>query len=136
MQWHVGVSGTECCLVPVASRLVLERFSLTSLSCSPQNMYLNFAEIGSNIKNLMEDFQRRKPKEQQKLESIADMKVQTIYTCLTGLFKAHPLQLTADCMLTVHTTSTNSSDLCAVLILWSGNLLFAACSLRWLSTEG
>ncbi|XP_042747786.1 vacuolar protein sorting-associated protein 45 isoform X3 [Lagopus leucura] len=38
------------------------------------NMYLNFAEIGSNIKNLMEDFQKRKPKEQQKLESIADMK--------------------------------------------------------------
>ncbi|NXE69343.1 VPS45 protein, partial [Calcarius ornatus] len=38
------------------------------------NMYLNFAEIGTNIKNLMEDFQRRKPKEQQKLESIADMK--------------------------------------------------------------
>lgn len=42
-----------------------------------QNMYLNFAEIGTNIKNLMEDFQRRKPKEQQKLESIADMKVQS-----------------------------------------------------------
>lgn len=40
-----------------------------------QNMYLNFAEIGSNIKNLMEDFQKKKPKEQQKLESIADMKV-------------------------------------------------------------
>ncbi|KAB1260790.1 Vacuolar protein sorting-associated protein 45 [Camelus dromedarius] len=39
-----------------------------------QNMYLNFAEIGSNIKNLMEDFQKKKPKEQQKLESIADMK--------------------------------------------------------------
>ncbi|XP_053823265.1 vacuolar protein sorting-associated protein 45 isoform X2 [Vidua macroura] len=38
------------------------------------NMYLNFAEIGTNIKNLMEDFQKRKPKEQQKLESIADMK--------------------------------------------------------------
>ncbi|XP_029436593.1 vacuolar protein sorting-associated protein 45 [Rhinatrema bivittatum] len=38
------------------------------------NMYLNFGEIGSNIKNLMEDFQRKKPKEQQKLESIADMK--------------------------------------------------------------
>ncbi|ELV10772.1 Vacuolar protein sorting-associated protein 45 [Tupaia chinensis] len=38
------------------------------------NMYLNFAEIGSNIKNLMEDFQKKKPKEQQKLESIADMK--------------------------------------------------------------
>ncbi|PNI18756.1 hypothetical protein CK820_G0050088, partial [Pan troglodytes] len=39
------------------------------------NMYLNFAEIGSNIKNLMEDFQKKKPKEQQKLESIADMKL-------------------------------------------------------------
>nr|XP_020767432.1 vacuolar protein sorting-associated protein 45 isoform X1 [Odocoileus virginianus texanus] len=38
------------------------------------NMHLNFAEIGSNIKNLMEDFQKKKPKEQQKLESIADMK--------------------------------------------------------------
>ncbi|XP_020653920.2 vacuolar protein sorting-associated protein 45 isoform X1 [Pogona vitticeps] len=38
------------------------------------NMYLNFAEIGGNIKNLMEDFQQRKPKEHQKLESIADMK--------------------------------------------------------------
>lgn len=42
-------------------------------------MYLNFAEIGTNIKNLMEDFQRRKPKEQQKLESIADMKVQKVH---------------------------------------------------------
>lgn len=38
------------------------------------NMYLNFGEIGTNIKNLMEDFQRKKPKEQQKLESISDMK--------------------------------------------------------------
>ncbi|XP_056402382.1 vacuolar protein sorting-associated protein 45 [Hyla sarda] len=38
------------------------------------NMYLNFGEIGTNIKNLMEDFQRKKPKEQQKLESINDMK--------------------------------------------------------------
>eukprot|EP00062_Callorhinchus_milii_P027708 gi/632991340/ref/XP_007884581.1/ PREDICTED: vacuolar protein sorting-associated protein 45 [Callorhinchus milii] len=27
------------------------------------NMYLNFGEIGSNIKNLMEDFQKKKPKE-------------------------------------------------------------------------
>lgn len=78
MQWHFSVLDTECRFVPVASRLVLERLSLRSLSCSVQNMYLNFAEIGSNIKNLMEDFQRRKPKEQQKLESIADMKVQTI----------------------------------------------------------
>lgn len=38
------------------------------------NLYLNFGEIGTNIKNLMEDFQKKKPKEQQKLESIADMK--------------------------------------------------------------
>uniref|UniRef100_W5UJL1 Vacuolar protein sorting-associated protein 45 n=1 Tax=Ictalurus punctatus TaxID=7998 RepID=W5UJL1_ICTPU len=38
------------------------------------NLYLNFGEIGTNIKNLMEDFQKKKPKDQQKLESIADMK--------------------------------------------------------------
>lgn len=37
------------------------------------NMYLNFGEIGSNIKELMEDFQK-KTKSQQKVESIADMK--------------------------------------------------------------
>ncbi|TNM92675.1 hypothetical protein fugu_018077 [Takifugu bimaculatus] len=39
------------------------------------NLYLNFGEIGTNIKNLMEDFQKKKPKGQQKLESISDMKV-------------------------------------------------------------
>ncbi|XP_061123214.1 vacuolar protein sorting-associated protein 45 isoform X1 [Syngnathus typhle] len=38
------------------------------------NLYLNFGEIGSNIKNLMEDFQKKRPKGQQKLESISDMK--------------------------------------------------------------
>uniref|UniRef100_UPI0037E82FF2 vacuolar protein sorting-associated protein 45 n=1 Tax=Semicossyphus pulcher TaxID=241346 RepID=UPI0037E82FF2 len=38
------------------------------------NLYLNFGEIGTNIKNLMEDFQKKKPKGQQKLESITDMK--------------------------------------------------------------
>ncbi|KAG7500643.1 vacuolar protein sorting-associated protein 45 [Solea senegalensis] len=38
------------------------------------NMYLNFGEIGTNIKNLMEDFQKKRPKGQQKLESISDMK--------------------------------------------------------------
>lgn len=37
-------------------------------------MYLNFGEIGSNIKNLMEEFQR-KSQSQAKVESIADMKV-------------------------------------------------------------
>ncbi|KAJ4922181.1 hypothetical protein JOQ06_016587 [Pogonophryne albipinna] len=38
------------------------------------NLYLNFGEIGTNIKNLMEDFQKKKPKDQQRLESISDMK--------------------------------------------------------------
>lgn len=37
------------------------------------NMYLNFGEIGSNIKELMDEFQR-KTKSQKKVESIADMK--------------------------------------------------------------
>lgn len=37
-------------------------------------MYFNFGEIGSNIKELMDEFQR-KTKSQKKLESIADMKV-------------------------------------------------------------
>ena len=46
-------------------------FTLGSL----QNLYLNFGEIGTNIKNLMEDFQKKKPKGQQRLESISDMKV-------------------------------------------------------------
>ena len=39
-----------------------------------QNMYLNFGEIGNNIKDLMDDFQR-KSKSQAKVESISDMKV-------------------------------------------------------------
>lgn len=38
-----------------------------------RNMYLNFGEIGSNIKDLMEEFQQ-KSKSQAKVESIADMK--------------------------------------------------------------
>lgn len=38
-----------------------------------KNMYQNFGEIGSNIKELMEEYQR-KTKSQQKVESIADMK--------------------------------------------------------------
>lgn len=37
-------------------------------------MYLNFGEIGSNIKDLMEEFQK-KSQSQAKVESIADMKV-------------------------------------------------------------
>ena len=39
-----------------------------------QNMYLNFGEIGNNIKDLMEEFQV-KSQSQAKVESIADMKV-------------------------------------------------------------
>lgn len=38
-----------------------------------KNMYANFGEIGSMIKNLMEEFQK-KAKDQKKVESIADMK--------------------------------------------------------------
>ena len=37
-------------------------------------MYMNFGEIGNNIKDLMDEFQR-KSKSQAKVESIADMKV-------------------------------------------------------------
>lgn len=36
-------------------------------------MYLNYGEIGMNIKELMEEFQRR-TKNQQKVETISDMK--------------------------------------------------------------
>ena len=39
-----------------------------------KNLYMNFGEIGANIKQLMEDFQK-KSKSQGKIESIADMKV-------------------------------------------------------------
>ncbi|RWS23563.1 Vacuolar protein sorting-associated protein 45-like protein [Leptotrombidium deliense] len=38
-----------------------------------QNMYLNYGEIGANIKALMEEFQT-KTKSQQKVETISDMK--------------------------------------------------------------
>jgi len=38
-----------------------------------KNMYLNFGEIGSNIKSLMDEFQKS-AKSNQKLESISDMK--------------------------------------------------------------
>ncbi len=55
--------------------LVLLMINLHNHRTPPlQNMYLNFGEIGSNIKDLMEDFQR-KSKSQAKVESIADMKV-------------------------------------------------------------
>ena len=39
-----------------------------------QNMYMNFGEIGNNIKELMDEFQK-KSQSQAKVESIADMKV-------------------------------------------------------------
>lgn len=55
-------------------QMLADNFQFT-LTFSYQNLYLNFGEIGTNIKNLMEDFQKKKPKEQQKLESISDMKV-------------------------------------------------------------
>jgi len=39
-------------------------------------MYLNFGEIGQNIKTLMTEFQQN-VKSNQRLESIADMKVKS-----------------------------------------------------------
>lgn len=39
-------------------------------------MYLNFGEVASTIKEMMEDYQK-KAKSQQKVESIADMKVKS-----------------------------------------------------------
>ena len=44
-------------------------------------MYLNFGEIGTNIKDLMEHFQA-KSKGQAKVESIADMKVRLKFRCV------------------------------------------------------
>jgi len=46
--------------------------------CVCQNLYLNFGEIGSNIKQLMEEFQQRS-KSQAKVDSIADMKVDVLH---------------------------------------------------------
>ena len=40
-------------------------------------MYLNFGEIGANIKSLVEDYQE-KSKSHAKIESIADMKVSRV----------------------------------------------------------
>ena len=51
-------------------------------------MYMNFGEIGQNIKTLMDNFQQH-VKSNQKLESIADMKVmfsQFSLTCLATSF--------------------------------------------------
>ena len=39
-----------------------------------QNMYLNFGDIGANIKTLVDDYQE-KQKSHAKIESISDMKV-------------------------------------------------------------
>jgi len=50
-----------------------------------QNLYLNFGEIGSNIKELMEEFQQRS-KSQARVDSIADMKV-----CHTGSLSSYLL---------------------------------------------
>ncbi|EEC14183.1 vacuolar protein-sorting protein, putative [Ixodes scapularis] len=53
--------------------LIMDRRSDTVTPLLNQNMYRNFGEIGSNIKDLMEEFQR-KTKNHEKVESIADMK--------------------------------------------------------------
>ena len=41
-------------------------------------MYMNFGEIGNNIKELMDEFQK-KSQSHAKVESIADMKVRKVY---------------------------------------------------------
>ena len=46
-------------------------------------MNMNFGEIGSHIKDLMDDFQR-KSKSQAKVESIADMKVSCFKYSISG----------------------------------------------------
>lgn len=51
-------------------------------------MYNNFGEIGSNIKDLMEDFQK-KSQSTAKVESIADMKVSS--KTLTIFFYSIPI---------------------------------------------
>lgn len=50
-----------------------QSFFVLTLPFSKQNLYLNYGEICSNIKSLMEDFQA-KSKQQKKIETIADMK--------------------------------------------------------------
>ena len=50
------------------------------------NMYKNFGEIGINIKQLMDEFQKN-AKSNQKLESVADMKVRILVRKRRGNFK-------------------------------------------------
>ena len=49
-------------------------------------MYLNFGEIGANIKSLVETYQS-KNKHREKLESIADMKVSRTVYCYRTAFQ-------------------------------------------------
>lgn len=71
---RVTIATMSCCRMLVCLRLCV-CLCVSSICQFFQNMYLNFGEIGTNIKNLMEDFQKKRPKGQQKLESISDMKV-------------------------------------------------------------
>ena len=56
--------------------------SLSLFPPSIQNMYLNFGEIGANIKVLVEEYQSRS-KSHAKVESIADMKARPADTLAT-----------------------------------------------------
>ena len=76
-----------CCVSEHACELMFQNmyvnlcFRTCTWTCAVlQNMYMNFGEIGSNIKELMEEFQK-KSKSQAKVESIADMKVWYIFEC-------------------------------------------------------
>lgn len=98
-----------------------------SLPLSPQNMYLNFGEIGANIKSLVEEYQA-KSKSHTKVESIADMKViggregggrHTNYLHCSS-FGRHSLRTTR--------SSANCLERCPSMLPWS-----VSCLVLWLN---
>ena len=62
---------------PTCYKLLQVDFISFSSPFFKQNLYLNFGEIGQNIKTLMTEFQRT-VKSNQQLESISDMKVRSV----------------------------------------------------------
>ena len=63
-------------LMPSTKTVLSSNYAIRLLTILVQNMYLNFGEIGVNIKTLVDHYQE-KSKSQAKIESIADMKVST-----------------------------------------------------------
>lgn len=105
-----------------------------------RNMYLNFGEIGSNIKDLMEEFQQ-KSKSQAKVESIADMKAfvetypafkkmsgnvskhVTLVSELSRLVSAHALMDVSECEQELACHSDHSQSLQKLRVLLSNDKL-------------